>query len=178
MGQAGEDAVNILLHAKGDAEQLDNDDISPIVLAVSKGITGAVASLEAHDANPFHHRRQDGQGLIAYALNRGEEYELRLALQLTSSEQLLSQVDSIREIFKHDPLHRWIHTVFVLGRRYSNPTHVERELQRFYDVVYNESTGEVSLSDTHNTTYVTGIMGAIMNAFQKLIQLPHNTLGQ
>jgi hypothetical protein len=111
LGQAGEDAVNILLHAKGDAEQLDNDDISPIVLAVSKGITGAVASLETHGTNPFDHRRQDGQGLIAYALNRGEEYELRLALQLTSSEQLLSQVDSIREIFKHDPLHRWIHIV-------------------------------------------------------------------
>jgi hypothetical protein len=111
LGQAGEDTVNILLHAKGDTEQLHDDGISPIVLSVSKGITGAVASLETHGTNPFDHRRQDGQGLIAYALNRGEEYELRLALQLTSSEQLLSQVDSIREIFKHDPLHRWIHIV-------------------------------------------------------------------
>ncbi len=138
-------------------------------------------SLETHGANPFDHRRQDGQGLIPYALSRGEEYELRLALRLTSSEQLLSQVDNIREIFKQDPLHRWMYIVFALGSRYSNPTHVECELQRFYDMVYNtedEVTGEVSLSDTHNTTYVTDIMGVIINAFQKLIQLPRNVLGQ
>ncbi len=48
-------------------------------------------------------------------------------------------------------------------------------------MVYNaedEVTGEVLLSDAHNTTYVTGIMGAIINAFQKLIQLSHNVLGQ
>jgi hypothetical protein len=94
LGQSSDDSVNILIQAKGDVEQADSDGVSPIVLAASKGSMTVVEALEASGANPRDHRRQDGLGLIAYALNRGEEHELRVALQLTRSTKLLSQVDS------------------------------------------------------------------------------------
>jgi hypothetical protein len=140
-----------------------------------------VEALETSGANPFDHRRQDGLGLIAYALNRGEEHELRVALQLTRSTKLLSQVDSIQKGIQSNPLHRWTLMVLVVADRYSNPPYVEGELYSYHDMVYDaedEATDAVSLSDTHNTTYVAGIIGATINALQKLTLMPNKALEQ
>lgn len=181
LGQSSDDAVNILIQAKGDVEQADSDGVSPIVLAASKGSMTVVEALETSGANPFDHRRQDGLGLIAYALNRGEEHELRVALQLTRSTKLLSQVDSIQKGIQSNPLHRWTLMVLVVADRYSNPPYVEGELYSYHDMVYDaedEATDAVSLSDTHNTTYVAGIIGATINALQKLTLMPNKALEQ
>jgi hypothetical protein len=122
-----------------------------------------------------------GLGLIAYALNRGEEHELQLALQLTGSKKLLSQVDSIQKGIQSNPLHRWTLMVLAVADSYSSPLYVEGELYSYHDMVYDaedEATDAVSLSDTHNTTYVAGIIGAAINALQKLTPRPNKDLEQ
>jgi len=180
LGQSGDDAVNILIQAEGDIEQADSDGVSPIVLAASKGSMSVVKALAASGANPRDHRRQDGLGLIAYALNRGEEHELQVALQLTGSKKLLSAVDIILTVIRSNPL-RWALVVLTVANRYSSPMYVEGELWSYHEMVYdaeNEATDAVPLSDSHNTTYVAGIIGAAINALQKLIPWPSKNLEQ
>jgi hypothetical protein len=71
--------------------------------------------------------------------------------------------------------------VLAVAHSYSNPTYVEGELGSYHEMVYdaeNEATDAVPLSDSHNTTYVAGIIGAAINALQKLIPWPSKDLEQ
>ena len=84
MGDDSVETVKILLVAKSDVEQIDQENVIPIVLTVSHDCTNLINILVNNGEEPYNFRRQDGKGLLANVITRGKIDELHQALKLTS----------------------------------------------------------------------------------------------
>ncbi len=67
MGEDSVEAVKIVFTA---VEQIDREHVIPIVLTVTQGYTNIIKTLVDNGADPYNFRRQDGKGLLTYALTR------------------------------------------------------------------------------------------------------------
>jgi len=85
-GSSPIDTLAVIHQAYGDITATDSAEpsVSPILLAAHQGSPEIVRLLVEYRADPYSCRQPDQRGLLALALERGQEKELRIALNLTA----------------------------------------------------------------------------------------------